>query len=40
MVTVIPVWIPQKCGIHSKSSAPRTGLLAFPDRDLKKLLKK
>jgi len=40
ILTVIPVWITQKCVIYGKNMAPRTGLLAFSDRDMKKMLKK
>ena len=40
ILTIIPVWIHQKCNIFGKSTAPRQGLLSTSDRDLKKLLKK
>lgn len=40
ILTIIPVWIPQKCMIHGKANPPRQGILAVGERDLKKLLKK
>jgi hypothetical protein len=40
ILTLIPVWIPQKCTIFGKAMQPRSGLLSIGDRDLKKLLKR
>jgi hypothetical protein len=40
MLTVIPVWIPQKCVVHGKTMVARAGVLAVAERDLKRLLKR
>ena len=40
ILTIIPVWIHQKCNIFGKNISPKQGLLSTTDRDLKKLLKK
>ena len=40
ILTVIPVWIPQKCTIFGKTNQARQGLLAIGDRDIKKLIKR
>jgi hypothetical protein len=38
IITIVPVWITQKCLIHGKPYSPRSGMLAFADRDLKKVI--
>lgn len=40
IISIIPVWIVQKCVIHGKSMPARSGLLAVNNRDIKKMLKR
>jgi hypothetical protein len=40
ILTIIPVWVPQKCTVFGKLMQPRQGILSIGDHDLKKLLKR
>jgi hypothetical protein len=40
IISIIPVWIVQKCIVHGKTFPARSGLLAVGNRDLKKMLKR
>ncbi len=40
VITLIPVWIPQKCVVYGKNMTARSGILSVPDRNLKKMLKR
>lgn len=40
IVTLVPVWIVQKCVIYGKNMPARSGILAVANRDIKKMLKR
>ena len=40
ILTIVPVWIVQKCVVHGKSMNARSGLLAVGSRDLGKMLRR
>ena len=40
ILTVVPVWITQKCTVYGRSMMPRSGILSVGERDLRKLLRK
>ena len=40
ILTIIPVWITQKCTVYGCNMTPRNGILSVSGRDLHRLLRK